>query len=125
MLAETVKFMTTDNRAMSGLKASATTPLNHNMRLTFERWYHIIRQHPEMAHFQNEIERALTSPDEIYRGRHGEFAVLKRDAIVLKKKRLYVVVYYKPTPGDAFVLTAHPMSSKGVRKKFRKWQKVR
>ncbi len=105
------------------VKAIVETPLGHRVRLTLERWSHIVRQHPPMIEHQDEVLEALRSPEKAYRGPRNEIALLRR-GLVLGGEELYVVVYYRPLDEDAFVLTAHPISWRRAQRKFRKWREV-
>ena len=94
---------------------------NYRIRLTMERWNHIISAHPELADKQNVIESTLHRPEQEYRGPKGEIAAFKN-----LQNELNIVVYYRPVNNrDAFVLTAHIITSRRARRKFKKWKLVK
>ena len=48
------------------------------IRLTAERWKHIIESHSEMAGYYFEVLDTIENPDAIYKGRIGEYIALKK-----------------------------------------------
>jgi hypothetical protein len=76
--------------------------VNGNLiRLTDERWLHIVEGHPEMAGHLNDVLFAIASPDRIFKG--GENEML---AIVIKHLTKSLVVVYIETEEDGFIITA-------------------
>ena len=47
------------------------------IRLTEERWVHIIEEHTEMAGYYYEVLEAITDPQSIYQGIKGEYIAIK------------------------------------------------
>ena len=43
-----------------------------SIRLTDERWVHIVEEHSEMAGYYVDILEAIQEPDAIYEGKAGE-----------------------------------------------------
>lgn len=81
-----------------------SAPLSTNgipIRLTEERWSHIVEEHPELTPFRNLLHDVITVPNAIYEGSMGELLGLKE---VEPGKNLIVV--YKELPTDGFVITA-------------------
>lgn len=77
------------------------------IRLTRERWAHIIRRHPEMALQRTRVLETLSDPDLIQEGDYGErLAARFYDSTPLTHKHL-VVVYREATEEDGFVVTAY------------------
>ncbi len=72
-----------------------------NIRLTDERWSHIIEEHCELAGMKYEILDTISNPEKIYGGNRGELLALK--AVEMGK---YIVVVYKESARDGFVITA-------------------
>lgn len=61
-----------------------------SIRLTEERWKHIVLLHPNLADKQTQVLDAVKDPDYIFRGKADELlAVSKLSA------RVYLVVVYK------------------------------
>lgn len=77
------------------------------IRLSSERWSHILRRHPEMDGSQAGVFETLSDPDLIQVGDSGELLAIRLyDATQLGRK--YVVVAYKETSStDGFILTAY------------------
>ncbi|WP_346291400.1 hypothetical protein [Sphaerothrix gracilis] len=77
------------------------------IRLSDERWSHIIRRHPEMDGCWDMVIETLAMPDLIQAGDSGELlAVRLYDKTTLGRK--YVVVAYRETSAtDGFILTAY------------------
>ena len=72
------------------------------IRLTEERWEHIVLMHPNLSGKQAQVLSSVKDPDYILRGTAGELlAVLK-----LSKER-YLVVVYKEVEDDGFIITAY------------------
>ncbi len=71
------------------------------IRLTEERWKHICLMHPSLTSKQESILNAVENPDSILKGRTGELL-----AVVGTSKRIYLVVVYKETVDDGFIITA-------------------
>lgn len=75
------------------------------IRLTAERWSHIVESHDYMAGNQDLVLETLESPDAIVSGGRGEMIALKHyDKTSISRK--HVVVIYKETQQDGFVITA-------------------
>jgi len=71
------------------------------IRLTEERWAHILRRHPQLSGREHELPEALSSADLILEGDQGTLQAAKR------VDRLYLVVIYREISGtDGFVVTA-------------------
>lgn len=80
-----------------------TSISNINIRLTSERFDHIISNHPEVKDYIWDLEAALETPDFVYEGTKEEYIALRR-----QKNGYYFVVIYKEdfTIQDGFVITA-------------------
>lgn len=90
---------------------------NVPIRLTEERWQHVLRRHPEMV---DQLERALETvakPEMIREGDFGELLAARLyDETPLTRKFL-VVVYREVASDDGFVLTAHLTSRLSARRR--------
>jgi hypothetical protein len=76
------------------------------VRLTEERWNHIVSRHPEVLDCHEEVLRTLADPDMVQQGDFGELLAV-REYSELKLGRFVVVVYREDYPDDGFVLTAY------------------
>jgi len=77
------------------------------IRLTKERWAHIIRGHPEMDGQKEKVLDTLDKPDCVQEGDFGTLVAVKlyQDTPLGTK---HMVVIYKEVSGiDGFVLTAY------------------
>ena len=73
------------------------------IRLTYERWYHIVENHDEMASYFHEVLDTIETPEFIVRGNLG---TLKASRNVGRRKWL-VVIYRELSTHDGFVITAY------------------
>lgn len=71
------------------------------IRLTEERWKHIILMHPNLTHKQEQILKTVKSPHYILEGKAGE-----KLAVTSTLKRIPLVVVYKEVEDDGFIITA-------------------
>jgi hypothetical protein len=72
------------------------------IRLTDERWAHIVEEHCELAGLREDVLEAVGQPEKVFSGRAGELLALRR----LDDRRFVVVVYRESSPDDGFVITA-------------------
>src|SRR3990172_12240391 len=80
------------------------------IRLTAERWAHIVESHDYMAGNQDKVFEALENPDNIVSGTKDEFIAVKH-YIKTSISEKHIVVIYKEEENDGFVITAF-MTSK-------------
>jgi hypothetical protein len=71
------------------------------IRLTDERWVHIVEGHPEMAGYLNEVLLAVDSPDLVVEGGNNELL-----ALLYERPDKLLVVVYKEESNDGFIITA-------------------
>ena len=72
-----------------------------NIRLTFERWYHISESHRELVGATFEVLETINNPDMVVRGFAKELLAIKK----INKKYL-VSIYREINRKDGFVITA-------------------
>ncbi|HXF70664.1 MAG TPA: hypothetical protein VNK89_12765 [Thermoflexus sp.] len=60
--------------------AEARSQNGIRIRLTEERWLHILRGHPELAAWQQEILRTIEQPERIFAGKLGELLAVREMA---------------------------------------------
>jgi hypothetical protein len=77
---------------------------NIPIRLTDERWLHIITGHPEMSNYRNEILETITEPDIIYAGSKGDLIAVSKQVEGTNK---HIIVAYKEINDDGFIITAY------------------
>ncbi|MCS6903044.1 MAG: PBECR2 nuclease fold domain-containing protein [Candidatus Bipolaricaulota bacterium] len=90
------------------------------IRLTEERWYHIIEHHEDLAGYAHEILDTIENPDLIVEGWLDELLAIRE----WRRSRHLIVVYKETSKTDGFVITAYStkrMTSLRRRKVI--WQK--
>jgi|SRR5512145_1482295 hypothetical protein len=80
--------------------------ISHNgvpIRLTEERWFHIVENHDDLAGRYDDVLDAIENPDFILRGYGGALIALKGVA-----RKIYLAVIYRElSRDDGFVITAY------------------
>lgn len=72
------------------------------IRLSEERWKHIVLMHPALTNKQAKVLKTVRDPEYILEGGKKELLAVSK----LSKKR-YIVVIYKEEIADGFVITAY------------------
>jgi hypothetical protein len=86
------------------------------IRLSDERWRHIVARHVELATEHERVLATVADPDMILQGDTGELlAVRFYQATPLTSKHL-VVAYREVSPDDGFILTAYLTSRPSARR---------
>lgn len=80
---------------------------NTPIRLTDERWHHIIRRHPEITTQRERILQTIRNPDLIQQGDSGELLAIRFFETTPLTSKYLVVVYREISSNDGFVLTAY------------------
>jgi hypothetical protein len=78
------------------------------IRLPYERWYHIVENHNEMASYFHEVLDAIEQPDNVVRVNKGSLKAVKN----MGRKKWLVVIYRELSKQDGFVLTAYFLDTK-------------
>ena len=78
------------------------------IRLGYERWYHIVENHDELASYFHDVLDTIERPAVIVRGSHGALKAARS----IGKRRWIVVVYRELGKRDGFVITAYLLSTK-------------
>src|SRR5689334_21609861 len=73
------------------------------IRLTDERWEHILDSHPELASYRETILDAVDNPDYILASRRGALAAV----VVLGRRTFLHVFYVEKNRRDGFILSAY------------------
>lgn len=79
---------------------------SHNavpIRLTEERWVHIVESHDDLAGHYDDVLNTIEDPDFILRGTGGALIAAKGVA----RKMHLAVVYKEVSRGDGFIITAY------------------
>jgi len=87
------------------LLTKALSKNNVTIRLTSERWHHIVIAHQEIRDDDfPKIMKVISEPDFILKGNKGEYLAVKR---ITGKENWLVVPYKEVSQEDGFVLTAY------------------
>jgi hypothetical protein len=86
------------------------------IRLTEERWQHIISHHPEMEEQSERILETLAEPDMIQKGDFGELLAIRFYPETPLTPKFLVVAYREVGPEDGFILTAYLTSRPSARR---------
>ena len=78
------------------------------IRLTYERWYHIIENHDDMASHFHDVLETIEKPELVARGNKGTFKAAKN----MGKRKWLVVIYKELSQKDGFVITAYFLGEK-------------
>ena len=88
------------------------------IRLTDERWVHIIENHDDMAGYYDEVLNIVESPDCVIKGYGNALIALKK----LQMKFL-AVVYKEISSDDGFIITAYFTSKIKLEREVILWQR--
>lgn len=92
---------------------------NVSIRLTDERWSHIVEEHSELAGMRLEVLEAVVNPSRILAGKAGELLAV-REAVAGK----HLVVVYLEFKNDGFIITAFITSkTKSLNRRDQIWPK--
>ncbi len=73
------------------------------IRLTAERWFHIVENHDDLAGYYYEVLETIESPDMVLRGHRGSLIAARGYG----RRRYLMVVYRQISIDDGFVITAY------------------
>jgi hypothetical protein len=73
------------------------------IRLTDERWTHIVNAHDDLAGYYDDCLETIEAPDLILPGLRGSLKAVK----AYGRNRYLVVIYRELNPDDGFVVTAY------------------
>lgn len=108
------KMMQDSNLLWSGYSFN-----NVPIRLTRERWQHILQQHPEMQAQYERVLETLEKPDLIQIDDvTGGLLALRFYSLIPDSRKFVVVVYLEVSNSDGFITTAYlrkqPSSNKRI-----------
>lgn len=89
------------------------------IRLTGERWFHIVENHDELAGMASEVTAAVAEPDRVVSGWRGEMLAIRKIGA-----KYLVVAYREMSEKDGFIITAFLTAKIGrLRRRKILWQK--
>jgi len=91
---------------------------NVPIRMTEERWFHIVENHDELAGYYDEVLRTVEEPDIVIKGYRGALIALKKF-----NKKYLAVIYKELNPNDGFIITAYFTSKIKLEKEETVWKR--
>lgn len=91
---------------------------NIPIRLTDERWIHIVENHDDMAGYYDEILGIIENPDYVINGYKEALIALKQK----EENKFLAVVYKEINRKDGFVITAYLTSKIKLEREVILWQ---
>lgn len=88
------------------------------IRLTDERWVHIIENHDDMAGYYDEVLNIVESPDFVIKG-YGEALI----ALKQLETKFLAVVYKEIRSSDGFIITAYFTNNIKLEREVILWQR--
>lgn len=73
------------------------------IRLTDERWRHIVNARDDLAGYYDDCLRVVEEPDLVLAGYHGSLKAVK----AYGRNRFLVVIYRELSAADGFIITAY------------------
>jgi hypothetical protein len=89
------------------------------IRLTEERWFHIVENHDEMAGHYDDVLSAIEAPDFVIEGYKEALVALK----TMARNKFMAVIYKETTKRDGFVITAFLTNKILIEKEVVLWEK--
>jgi hypothetical protein len=77
------------------------------IRLTQERWQHIVHRHPEMDDQRERVLETVAEPDMIQQGDFGELLAIRFWHGTPLTSKFLVAAYREVSPDDGFIITAY------------------
>ncbi|MGH8064123.1 MAG: hypothetical protein ACRERE_02560 [Candidatus Entotheonellia bacterium] len=88
------------------------------VRLTEERWLHIISRHPEMEEQRDRVLETLVAPEMIQEGDLGELLAMRFYPETPLTSKFLVVAYREVSDDDGFILTSYLSSRPLARRRI-------
>ena len=100
------------------------------IRLTEERWGHILEYHDELARLLDQILLTVAEPDMVFGSprdiEENLVAIKMFSELVQYGLAEHLAVHYKEVSNeDGFILTVFPMSANRVQKRYRLWRRLK
>jgi len=89
------------------------------IRLTDERWFHIVESHDDLAGYYDNILASIEEPDYIIEGYGKAFIALKK----FPRNKYLAVVYKEMNREDGFIITAYFTSKLNLDKELILWER--
>ena len=92
---------------------------NIPIRLTDERWIHIVENHDDLAGNYDEVLMAVESPNYVIKGYEDALIALKHWG----EENFLAVVYKEVSESDGFIITAYLTSKIKIEREVILWQR--
>lgn len=91
----------------------------HNVpiRLTSERWLHIVKRHPEMESQKDRILETVINPDFVQEADFKELIAIKHFDNTPLTSKFLVVIYKEINESEGFIITAYFTNMPSQRRK--------
>lgn len=73
------------------------------IRLSYERWYHIIENHDDLASYYYELLETVEKPESVFRGNKGTLKATRN----IGRNKWLVVIYREISKTEGFIITAY------------------
>ena len=73
------------------------------IRLTYERWFHIVENRQDVAGYYEDVLATIENPDVVLRGYRGTLIAVRNYG----RRRYLMVVYRQVSADDGFIITAY------------------
>ena len=90
-----------------------------SIRMTDERWVHIVENHDDLAGYYDEILDVVEYPDYVIKGYRGALVALRK----VEEGKFLVVVYKEISGKDGFIITAYFTSKIRLDREVIVWQR--
>lgn len=87
------------------------------IRLTEERWFHIVENHDDLAGYYDQVLQTVEDPDVILTGQGGALIAGK----AFGRRKYLMVIYRELSRRDGFIITAYFTSQ--VSRRLIRWRK--
>ena len=84
------------------------------IRLTDERWQHIVEGHDDLASYRQDVLRVIEQPEAVFEGRGGSLIAVRSYG----RRGTLAVFYREVGRDDGFVITARFLTGKPRTKKL-------
>ena len=88
------------------------------IRLTVERWLHIVERHPEMENQKDRILETVAKPDLVQEGDFKELIAMKYYENTPLTSKFLVVIYKEINGIEGFIITAYFANKPSERRKI-------
>ncbi len=90
---------------------------NVSLRLTKERWNHIVLRHPELDGQKDRVLETVTEPDLIQQGDFGELIAIRFYEKTPLTSKYLITIYKEVVSADGFIITAYYATKPSERRK--------